>query len=65
MCLHPLIVYQIPEETERVARAAFPKGNLYMRIYEQLGPSSPTPCLLNSSPNVASLPIALPDWLLC
>lgn len=37
MCLHPLIVYQIPEETERVARAAFPKGNLYMRLYEELG----------------------------
>lgn len=37
MCLHPLIVYQIPEETERVARAAFPKGSLYMRLYEELG----------------------------
>lgn len=37
MCLHPLIVYQIPEETEHVAQAAFPKGNLYMRLYEQLG----------------------------
>ncbi len=37
MCLHPLIVYQIPEETERVAHSALPKGNLYMRIYEQLG----------------------------
>ncbi len=24
----------IPEETERVAKAAFPKGNVYMRIRE-------------------------------
>lgn len=32
-----MIVYQIPEETERVAQAAFPKGNLYMRLYEELG----------------------------
>jgi transposase len=32
-----MIVYQIPEETERVAQAAFPKGNLYMHLYEELG----------------------------
>ncbi len=37
MCLQPMIVYQIPEETERVAQAAFPKGNIYMRLYEELG----------------------------
>lgn len=37
MCLHPLIVYQVPEETERVAKAVFPKGNIYMRLYEELG----------------------------
>jgi transposase len=28
----------IPEETVRVARAAFPKGNLFMRMHEELGP---------------------------
>jgi transposase len=27
----------IPEETQRVARAAFPKGNLYMRMRDELG----------------------------
>src|SRR5512138_1251604 len=28
---------QIPEETVRVARAAFPKGNLYLTIRNELG----------------------------
>ena len=27
----------IPEETQRVARAAFPKRNLYMRMRDELG----------------------------
>ena len=27
----------IPEETQRVARAAFPKGNLYIRMRDELG----------------------------
>ena len=29
--------YPIPEATQRVARAAFPKGNLYMRMRDELG----------------------------
>lgn len=29
--------YTVPEETVRVARAAFPKGNIYMQMYEELG----------------------------
>jgi transposase len=29
--------YSIPEETQRIARAAFPKGNLYMRMRDELG----------------------------
>lgn len=37
MSMKPTIVYLIPEETEKVARAAFPKGNVYMKIYEELG----------------------------
>lgn len=28
----------VPEETVRVARAAFPKGNLYMRVADEMGP---------------------------
>ncbi len=27
----------VPEETARVARTAFPKGNLYLRIRDELG----------------------------
>jgi len=37
MSLHPHAVYQIPEETQRVARAAFPRGTLYMQIADTLG----------------------------
>ena len=29
--------YSVPEETARVARAIFPKGNIYMRLYDALG----------------------------
>jgi transposase len=29
--------YAVPEETARVARAAFPKGNVYMQMHEELG----------------------------
>ncbi len=28
----------IPEDTARVARAAFPKGSIYMRFRDELGP---------------------------
>ena len=37
MTLHPIQQWTIPAETVRVAQAAFPKGNIYMAIYEQLG----------------------------
>jgi transposase len=37
MSLPPRIEYSVPEETMRVARAIFPKGNLYMQWYDQLG----------------------------
>ena len=38
MSLRPQVTYLVPEETARVARAAFPKGtNLYMRMRDQLG----------------------------
>ncbi len=38
MSLRAPLVYSIPEETARVARAAFPKGNPYMRMRDTLGP---------------------------
>src|SRR5215210_6059115 len=37
MSLHPQVFSLVPEETARVARAAFPKGNVYMRMYDELG----------------------------
>src|SRR6266536_1699344 len=37
MSLHPQVFCPIPEETARVARAAYPKGNVYLRIRDELG----------------------------
>lgn len=37
MCLLPQTSFAIPEQTERVARAAFPKGSLSIRIADELG----------------------------
>ena len=38
MSLQPHAIYPIPEDTQRVARAAFPHGNLYMQVADCLGP---------------------------
>src|SRR4051794_29193274 len=37
MSLRPHSAHSIPEETQRVARAAFPKGTLCLRIADELG----------------------------
>ena len=37
MTLQPQPEFSIPEETARVARAASPKGNLYMKMRDALG----------------------------
>ena len=37
MTLHPQAVYTVPEGTARVARAAFPKGTLRLRLHDELG----------------------------
>jgi transposase len=37
MCLHPHSVEPVPEETARVAKAAFPKGTTYMTMRDELG----------------------------
>ena len=36
--LYAPLAYSIPDETARVARAAFPKGNPYLRVRDALGP---------------------------
>jgi hypothetical protein len=38
MSLHPEDPASLPEETRRVARAAFPKGALCLDIADALGP---------------------------
>jgi transposase len=37
MTLHAQSEFSIPEETTRVARAAYPKGNVYMKMRDALG----------------------------
>lgn len=37
MTLHPKNHWQIPEQTAQIARASFPKGNEFMKIYDELG----------------------------
>ncbi len=37
MSLRPQTVPSVPEETARIARAAFPKGNLYLSMRDELG----------------------------
>lgn len=37
MCLHPQESFPVPEETRRVAQAAFPKGTLCLQIGDHLG----------------------------
>lgn len=37
MTLHPQSDFSIPEETMRVARAAYPKGNLSMKMRDAIG----------------------------
>jgi transposase len=38
MTLQPQHTFSIPEETVRVARAVYPKGNVYMQMRDALGP---------------------------
>ncbi len=38
MCLRAPLVYLIPEQTARVAHAAFPNGNPYLLMRDTLGP---------------------------
>ena len=37
MSMHPHAIGSIPDETIRVARAAFPRGNMYLSMRDQLG----------------------------
>ncbi|MEM9944901.1 MAG: IS1182 family transposase [Cyanobacteria bacterium P01_D01_bin.36] len=37
MCLHEQPIKAVPTETARIARAAFPKGNVYLTLRDELG----------------------------
>src|SRR5262249_60697258 len=37
MSLHPHVIEPVPEETARVARAAFPQGHPYLTLRDALG----------------------------
>ena len=37
MSIQPTPIDPVPDETRRVARAAFPKGNPYLTLRDQLG----------------------------
>ena len=37
MTLHPRLISDVPEETERVAKAAFRRGNRSMHMRDELG----------------------------
>ena len=37
MLMHPQNIPDIPQQTIEVARASFPKGNIYMKIRDTLG----------------------------
>ena len=37
MSLKPSLIESVPANTVRVARAAFPKGNLYISMRDELG----------------------------
>lgn len=42
MSMRPVALGEIPEETARVAKAAFLKGSLAIRVGDELGTLSPT-----------------------
>jgi len=37
MCLKPEPIDMVPEETARIARAAYPKGNIYLQLRDEFG----------------------------
>jgi transposase len=36
--LKPESILEIPDETKKIARKAFPKGNTYLKLRDELGP---------------------------
>ena len=58
MSLRAPLVYCLPEDTARVARAAFPKGNTYLHVFDALGPIDTTPPFADLFPKAGQPAIA-------
>src|ERR1051325_6904833 len=62
MSLHPHVIAPVPEDTARVARAAFPKGHPYLTLRDALG------TIFQDEDFVALFPVGgqpgLPPWRL-
>jgi hypothetical protein len=56
MSLRPTIPNDVPVETARVARAAFPHGSLLLSLRGELGPSSTT----SASPPYSRVSVSAP-----
>ena len=62
MSLNPCPIDPVPEETARVARAAFPKGNRYMTMRDELGVLYPNDLFADLYPQVGHY--GEPPWRL-
>ena len=65
MSLRVALGAPLPDETVRLARAAFPKGNVFMQRRETLGPLFVMNSLLRCFPLQGNQPKSPPDWLWC
>ena len=62
MSLNPYSIDPVPQETARVARAAFPKGNRYMTMRDELGVIYPNALCTDLYPQVGHY--GKPPWRL-
>lgn len=63
MSLKPQPISPVPEETVRVARAAFPKGNLYLTMRDEIGTQYTVTVILPLCiPLMVNLQLGLGDW---
>ena len=62
MSLHPQATYPVPEDTRRVARAAFSHGNVYIQVADHLGNIYNDAQFTALFPHAANPPKRLPAW---
>ncbi len=62
MSLHPHPIEPVPEETARIAHAAFPKGNLYLEMRDVLGTIYTDELFADLFPAMGQLPKRLGGW---